>query len=54
MTKSGRANARLIAAAPDLLEALRLLVDVGDVSGEEFERYVRRAQAALARAEGRD
>ena len=43
------ANARLIAAAPDLLEALKAVVAVADRKTVEFER----ARAAIAKAEGR-
>jgi len=45
-----RANARLIAAAPELLEALEELVDL-----YEYEDNVSRdARAAIAKARGRD
>ena len=43
------ANARLIAAAPDLLEALKAVVRVADRKTFEFDA----ARAAIARAEGR-
>ncbi|MBN8978813.1 MAG: hypothetical protein J0I08_20285 [Rhizobiales bacterium] len=43
------ADARLIAAAPDLLEALRGVVRVADRATVEFEA----ARAAIAKAEGR-
>lgn len=42
------ANANLIAAAPDLIEALRGVVAVADRKTIEFDR----ARAAIARAEG--
>ena len=48
------ANARLIAAAPDLLEALmglRLYVDPM-MGGEEVDNAIRAANAAIAKAEG--
>jgi len=58
----GRANARLIAAAPELLDALRGFLDcIGtrkpDVDGYYSEPIhrdeVERARAAIAKAEGR-
>ena len=42
------ANARLIAAAPDLLEALQVIADGKCAEGEEAEI----ARAAIAKAEG--
>lgn len=45
----GKANARLIAAAPELLEALRAVISVADRKTVEFDL----ARAALAKAEGR-
>ncbi len=48
----GRANARLIAAAPDLLEACEMLLMLSlpiDVSGESM---VAKARAAVAKARG--
>lgn len=42
------ANARLIAAAPDLLEALRAVVSVADRKTDEFDL----AHAAIAKATG--
>ena len=59
-----RANARLIAAAPDLLEALRASVAATDRELEAFRRNLGRnplvmpewlagARAAIAKAEGR-
>lgn len=59
-TEQGRANARLIAAAPDLLEALTELVTrrerasakVGGSPDGSDNRYAR-ARAAIAKAEGR-
>ncbi len=55
------ANARLIAAAPDMLEALSKLMDLNDNSGpfggEILEDRITRAwdaaRAAIAKAEGR-
>ncbi|OZI58736.1 hypothetical protein [Bordetella genomosp. 1] len=43
-----RANARLIAAAPDLLEALRAVVRVADRATDEFDL----ARAAILKATG--
>lgn len=55
---TGRANARLIAAAPDLLEALReLYLDLvaNDQDGLiEHVEPMRKARAAIAKAEGRE
>ncbi|MBC2594913.1 hypothetical protein H5P28_11655 [Ruficoccus amylovorans] len=45
------ANARLIAAAPDLLEALEDIVDVLDALGEALAK-VKDARAAIAKAKG--
>lgn len=42
------ANARLIAAAPELLEALQAVVAVADRATDEFDR----ARAAIAKATG--
>lgn len=54
---SGLANARLIAAAPDLLKALRgmLALDAESLRGyddEDVSYEVRAARAAIAKAEG--
>jgi hypothetical protein len=43
-----KANARLIAAAPELLEALKYLLELG---GDDDRRIA--AEAAIAKAEGR-
>lgn len=51
----GDANARLIAAAPDLLAALEVLVwqlDRTDGLVEELESMVTEAKAAIAKAKG--
>ena len=45
------ANARLIAAAPELLEALKETLAIA--KRDEFGDYVIRAEAAIAKAEGR-
>lgn len=44
------ANARLIAAAPDLLEALKGVLRVADRKTDEFDA----ARAAIAKAEGEE
>ncbi len=54
------ANARLIAAAPDLLESLKLLIDMAEPLvlegepqfGQEAIRRFRLAKRAIAKAEG--
>jgi hypothetical protein len=43
------ANARLIAAAPDLLEALQAMLSVGQPEG-----LAEKARAAIAKAEGQE
>jgi hypothetical protein len=49
---SARANAHLIAAAPELLEALVDLLLVGGMdSAGEYARAVKKARAAIAKAE---
>ena len=58
-TGEWQANARLIAAAPELLQALRDLVDdyeaiLGDgLTAETAPAELRTARAAIAKAEGR-
>ena len=50
------ANARLIAAAPDLLAALKAMVDLDTGDRPELWRYSKQfddARAAIAKAEGR-
>ena len=48
------ANARLIAAAPQLLEALKALLDITPFSSTDKDcRIHREAEAAIAKAEGR-
>ena len=48
----GRANARLIASAPDLLEALIELADCGAEAWGEDRPCVKWGRAAIARATG--
>lgn len=53
-----KANGNLIAAAPELLQALRDLIDgpLGGLSGEEFTQrsaLLEAARAAIAKAEGK-
>lgn len=45
-----RADALLIAAAPELLAALRALLDSNDGFGRRLQRDVDRAEAAIASA----
>jgi hypothetical protein len=45
------ADARLIAAAPDLLEALRAAIDYGAMTGDDW--VAEKVAAAIAKAEGR-
>jgi hypothetical protein len=52
MVHSSAANARLIAAAPDLLAALKALLDKADLNDWNQEAY-EAAEAAIAKAEGR-
>ena len=47
---SDKSNARLIAAAPELLEALKLVVDIASHECAS----VRMAKVAIAKAEGRE
>ncbi len=46
------ANARLIAAAPDLLAAMEEAARPGGLSQDEFKRWLPRACAAIAKAKG--
>ena len=47
------ANARLISAAPDLLEAIKALLGPDVMTGEEPFDPVSKAFAAIAKAEGK-
>jgi hypothetical protein len=49
-----QANARLIAAAPDLLAALKNIIQIGkrDMSNPKYDGYFEAARAAIAKAEG--
>lgn len=47
-----RANARLIAAAPDLLDALKVLVSADDRQKAHTPEQMDAARAAIAKAEG--
>jgi hypothetical protein len=48
-----KANARLIAAAPELLEALKEIVDAADGAGwEQLDPSFKKARAAIAKATG--
>lgn len=51
-TKEGRANARLIAAAPDLLDALDRLRNAEKAPREEWLAALLNADAAIAKAKG--
>lgn len=56
VTEEDDANAHLIAAAPDLLAALKELVDYDEGSNEPGEfgyEILQRCKAAIAKAEGR-
>lgn len=49
--KELEANARLIAAAPDLLEALEMAMEIGDQCSREFlGKFQAKARAAIAKA----
>jgi len=51
---AGKANARLIAAAPDLLEACKAVMEMRIVQVEDEEGEIEMCRAAIAKAEGRD
>ena len=48
-----RANAYLMAASPELLAALKELVNWWEIDGGNLDRSLATAVAAIARAEGR-
>jgi hypothetical protein len=56
----GKANANLIAAAPDLYEALKAIVDCHEIGStqeefcEQVYDFIEEAKTALAKAEGRE
>lgn len=51
---TSEANARLIAAAPELLAALKESIEFSPYRGESEETpFLRRARAAIAKAEGK-
>ena len=55
-TKDATANARLMAAAPELLEALKGLVHAKESVGQEkelFAEWLPQALVAIAKAEGK-
>jgi hypothetical protein len=52
-TSEGKANARLIAAAPDLLEALELVMS-NQTGLQENIDAAKKARAAIARAKGEE
>ncbi len=58
MAEEGEANARLIAAAPELLEALRTMLyhfqPTAEIGPDEIENAVAEANAAIAKAENRE
>ncbi len=51
-TRSSEANARLIAAAPELLEALETIAGFAPGNGDVCEIIAKRARAAIAKATG--
>lgn len=52
--ETGASNARLIAAAPELLAALKALCDASaDSSQSKFADSVAKSRAAIAKAEGK-
>jgi hypothetical protein len=51
-TDETKANARLIAAAPELLEALKSLLNYANLGAYQRADTVKAARAAIAKAEG--
>lgn len=53
--RSAKVNARLIAAAPDLLAALAGIIEIGkrDMTNPKYDAYFEEARAAIAKAEGK-
>jgi hypothetical protein len=49
---SGEANARLIAAAPDLLEALEQVIRHGLIEQDGYETVLRQVHSAISKARG--
>ncbi|MFA5379870.1 MAG: hypothetical protein WC455_29190 [Dehalococcoidia bacterium] len=50
--KRSKANARLIAAAPELLEALAFCVEALEVEAPIYRDHIAQARAAIAKAKG--
>jgi hypothetical protein len=53
--KDSEANARLIAAAPELLEALQNIIEIGkrDLSNPKYDEYFISAEEAISKATGK-
>jgi hypothetical protein len=53
--RKAETNARLIAAAPELLEALRNITECAEagLDGANMDLWIDQARAAIAKAEGR-
>jgi hypothetical protein len=53
-SRKPEADARLIAAAPELLEALEGIIEIGkrDMSNEKYDGYFESARAAITKARG--
>jgi hypothetical protein len=53
---SVEADANLIAAAPELLEALTGIIEIGkrDMTNQKYDGYFKSAQAAIAKAKGQN